>query len=248
MAGAFASRFLRRSWPFLASFGINGALIALLLNLPQRSLPADPDTPDIIPVTLVEQASEPPEAEETAEPREREPDQEPAPEPDPPPLADPEPLRPLALPATETPTPSERTPVQSPVIAAPGETADAGRMAGGDSELPELDLPILAGPQARTRNALRGLSCNRLGKERPAWCDDGDGDVLEAVAKPGFAEDPTMAPKEWAEFEIPQREEWCPQSDGVIRDVVIEDQNPYRQGAAAAVGTLARSFEGGCSE
>lgn len=237
MGGGETWQAVQRRWPVLASIGINAGLIALLALIPPRHLPSD--AASVIEVTLVE----------LDEPETPEPDTEPGPvtqEPEPPePAEEPAPPPPQTDSTVQAPaadTPPAPGP-QSPILAQPDETADAAPRTGRRSDIPEIDLPIFDAPearqQARTENALRGLACNRLGRERPDWCDEDETDILDAPQRPAFAEQPDMAPKEWADFELPERETWCGTSDGVIRDIFVADSNPYRQGAASAVGTLA---------
>lgn len=230
---------MRRGWPVLASIGVNGALVALLLNLPQKAPSPGSNARAIIPVTLVQQPPAPP-----PEPA-PEPEDEPEPEPEPPPQAKPTPAPPARV---GTPSNDDSASIQSPIIAGPGEAIDADRMAGDETDIPELDLPIFAGRQERAAGALRAFRCNRLGAERPVWCDEDAPDVIEAAERPGFADVPTLAPMEWAAFELPEAEEWCPQSDGVIRDAIVETRNPNLQGAAAAVGQLAVSEAATCGD
>ena len=238
-AGAWTA--LKRRWPVFASVGVNAGMIALIALIPQRSL--TPVEPDIIDVTLVEL--------DEADPAEDEPEPEPEPEPAAPAESEtapaPEREAMIEVPTPETPP----TGLQSPITAAPDETADAAPLTGRRGDIPQLDLPVFDAPeaqqQARAESALRGLACNRLGRERPDWCDEEESDGLDAPEPPEFAEQPDMAPKEWAAFELPRREAWCGQSDGVIRDVFVEDSNPYRQGAAAGIGTLSHdSLTGDC--
>lgn len=214
--------------------GVNAGLVTLLALVPARSLPVPQQT--AIEVTLVEPDA--PEPEPEPDPVEPEPETADVPEDPAPALPQPE----IAAVGPEAESLPEPGP-QSPVTALPGETADAAPLTGRRNDIPEIDLPVFAEPEARqraaTETALRGLACNRLGRERPGWCDEAVADVIDGPEPPAFAEQPVMAPKEWAAFELPEREEWCGQSDGVIRDVFVADSNPYRQGAAGAVGTLA---------
>ena len=158
------------------------------------------------------------------------------------------PASPAPSPAAPVPQAPPRTAVQSPVIARPDETVEADAMTGtGASDAPAVDLPVFAPPAARAETALQALACARLGRERPAWCDEAaDGDVIEVAAGPSFAATPQVAPKEWADLDVPVREEWCPEADGVIKDVVVENDSPFLQGAAAMAGSLASSAATSC--
>lgn len=238
---------MQRRWPVLASLGVNAGLIALLALIPARNLPQS--APSVIDVTLVERDEPEPEA----EPDPLAPEPEPEPEPTDP-VEDASPPPPDTKSAEQTPA-HDRLPatgLQSPILAPPDETADAAPLTGRQRTSPDIDLPMFdargAQQQERTETALRGLACNRLGRERPGWCDEAAPDSLDAPQPPAFAEEPDMARQEWAAFEPPEHKEWCPDSDGVIKDVVVTDQNPYRQGAAAAVGTLATSAAATCSD
>ena len=233
--GALPADLVRRSWPVLASVGVNAALIAVLFSFPTGTFQGDDGAPDFIPVELVEL---PPELVEA----------EPEPLPDAPAAVeavDPVPPAPSAAPLPQA---APRTAVQSPVIARADEAVEADAMTGtGASDAPEVDLPVFAPPAARAETALQALACARLGRERPAWCDEtADGDVIEVAARPSFAETPQIAPKEWAALDVPVREEWCPEADGVIKDVVVENDSPFLQGAAAMAGSLASSAADSC--
>ncbi|HIG23752.1 MAG TPA: hypothetical protein EYG02_00240 [Henriciella marina] len=224
-----------RSWPMLASIGINGALIAVLLSFPTETSEDDEGAPDFIRVELVEL---PPELAE-AEPEIISEDEAP--------VEAGEPAPPAPGPAP-VPQAAPRTAVQSPVIARPDEAVEADAMTGTDaSDAPAVDLPVFAPPAARAETALQALACARLGRERPAWCDEAaDGDVIEVAAGPSFAGTPQIAPKEWAALDVQVREEWCPEADGVIKDVVVENDSPFLQGAAAMAGSLASSAATSC--
>lgn len=217
----------------LASVGVNAALIAVLFSFSTKTFEGDEGGPDFIPVELV---GLPPERAEA----------EPEPEDEAPVEA--EALVPPAPSAAPLPQAAPRTAVQSPVIARADEAVEADAMTGtGASDAPEVDLPVFAPPAARAETALQALACARLGRERPAWCDEtADGDVIEVAARPSFAETPQIAPKEWAALDVPVREEWCPEADGVIKDVVVENDSPFLQGAAAMAGSLASSAADSC--
>ena len=219
----------------LASVGLNAALIAVLFSFPTETFGGDEGAPDFIPVELVEL---PPELAE-AEP-------EPVPEDETPVEAvDPVPPAPSPAPLPEA---APRSAVQSPVIARADEAVEADAMTGsGASDAPEVNFPVFAPPAARAETALQALACARLGRERPAWCDEAaGGDVIEVAARPSFAETPQIAPKEWAALDVPVREEWCPEADGVIKDVVVENDSPFLQGAAAMAGSLDSSAADSC--
>lgn len=227
--------------PFLASAGINCLFIVLVLAMPRT---VDPVTAvEIIPVTLVEEP-EPP------EPAEPPPEEVPRPEPEKP-AASIEERAPEPLPQQTPPTPQA---VQSPIIAAPGETPDAQVSTDAVPALP-APQPNLPPPELEQATAaLQALRCNRFGADRPAFCDD-QADPIEAPSRPAFAEEPEMRPNAWARFEIEQEDtalarllaEDCPISDGVINDVFVATTNPYLQGAASAVGSLsAGSAEPNC--
>ncbi|MCZ4296547.1 hypothetical protein O4G74_00605 [Henriciella marina] len=219
----------------LASVGVNAALIAVLFSFPTETFEGDEGAPDFIPVELVEL---PPELAEA----------EPEPAPDAPAAVEagePVPPAPSAAPLPQT---APRTAVQSPVIARADEAVEADAMTGtGASDAPEVDLPVFAPPAARAETALQALACARLGRERPAWCDEvAVGDVIEVAARPGFAGTPQIAQKEWASLDVPVRQKWCPEADGVIKDVVVENDSPFLQGAAAMAGSLASSAADSC--
>ncbi|MEQ9315192.1 MAG: hypothetical protein RLN72_05025 [Henriciella sp.] len=223
--------------PYLASAGINLLIVALVLAIPRS--PAEDTTIEIIPVTLVE---EPELLEEDITP----PEDVPTPEPE------------ATLPAIETRPPKPATQdswwpaqdLQSPIIAAPDETADAQTSTDAVPALPSPPSPDVDQATA----ALQAFRCNRFGDDRPAFCDD-QADPIKAVSQPAFAEQPNMIPKAWASFEIQQADmaltrllaEDCPVSDGVINDVFVATTNPNLQGAASAVGSLsAGSAEPNC--
>jgi len=231
--GALPVHLMRRSWPVLASMGVNGAMIALFLRFPTGPIEGAESAPDFIPVELVEL---PP---ERAEP-------------------EPQPGAPLPIEAEQAPPPAPspapapqiepRSAVQSPVIARADDAVEAEAMTGTSTEdTPEADLPVFAATTARAENALQALACARLGRERPAWCDEAvDSDVIEVAARPAFAEAPRIAPKEWADLDTAPRERWCSDADGVIADVVVESDNPFLQGAASMAGSLAISSAERC--
>ena len=229
---------VKRGWPVLASIGVNGALVALLLSLPQKAPGPDNDPRAIIPVTLVDLPPRPePEPEE----------EEQAPEEDPPPQAERE-RAPTPPAPSGNPSPNDTAAIQSPIIARPDEAVDADQMAGSGPGVPELDLPVFADREERAAGALRTFRCGRLGRDRPAWCDDTP-DAIPAPARAGFADTPDMAAKAFADFQIEAMDpkvkeilaEGCGPSRGVIRDAVSEDTSYQRQGAHAAVGMLSEA-------
>ncbi|WP_300394687.1 hypothetical protein [Henriciella sp.] len=221
-----------RPWFLLASLGVNLPLFWLLASV-ARSGPA-PGSEIIIPVSTVEVIPEaeppPPPPEPVAEtPSDVEPTQA-----DPPPAAE------------ETPTPAPAPQIRSPVTARPGETADAAPSPSGETEGPVLDLPVISEQEVKAADALRAFQCNRLGAGRPSWCDE---QPTEMLAMPDPAREPDMAPKRWADFEMPRinpaiRRIWaegCPPKDGVINDAFTQDTTYYRQGAHAGVGSLSKN-------
>ncbi|WP_084395791.1 hypothetical protein [Henriciella aquimarina] len=239
----FEGRF-RRAWFLLASAGLNIPLFWILANVPRAALTPPTPRETIIPVTLVEPPAPPP----APEPPEPPPEEPPAPEEK---SAQPAPPEPAASPAPEEtpPPPDETSPAKgltSPVIAAPGETADAAPSAGDETAFPELDFPMPSTQEDKTVTALRAFRCNQYGKDRPDFCSD-EADAIEAPAPPAFAEEPDMAPKEWARFALERPDpavqriiaEGCPPQDGVIQDVFTGSSNPNLQGAAGMVGMLA---------
>ncbi|WP_147372362.1 hypothetical protein [Henriciella barbarensis] len=217
----------------LASIGVNGAMIALFLGFPTDPLEGAESAPDFIPVELVElphEGAEPESKPETPLPIEA--------EQAPPPATGP-------APASQT---EPRSAIESPVIARADEAVEAEAMTGTHIEdTSEADLPVFAPPNARAKNALQALACARLGRERPAWCDDAaDSHVIEVATRPAFAETPQIAPKEWADLNVPVQEKWCPEADGVIADVVVENDSPFLQGAGSMAGSLAISSAERC--
>ncbi|WP_084421254.1 hypothetical protein [Henriciella litoralis] len=229
----------RRLVILAASFLINGTAVWLATRSLGTSSFREPEPAEVIPVTLVEA---PPEREPEPEPPEPEPS---PPEPDPDP---PEPQQPRSeVEPPAPPTEASDTPLRSPIIAAPGETADAGVVAAEEERYPELTLPGPGSdPETQATAALRAFQCNRMGQTRPAWCDDDAPDAIEAPVRPAFAEEPTMSPKALADFEIKQVDEKlrrlmaedCPPKRGVINDVFTEEHSYLRQGVHAAVGAL----------
>lgn len=235
MVGALPLHLVGRSWPVLASVGVNAALIAVLFSFPTETFEGDDGAPDFIPVELVEL---PPELTEA----------EPEPLSDDLSAVEAEDLAPPAPSPAPLPQTAPRSLVQSPIIARADEAVEADAMTGtGASDAPEVDLPVFAPPAARAETALQALACARLGRERPAWCDEGtDSDVVEVAAPLGFAETPQIAPKEWADLDIPVRERWCSDADGVIADVVVQNDSPFLQGAGSMAGSLAISSAERC--
>lgn len=233
--GALPLHLVGRSWPVLASVGVNAALIAVLFSFPTDTFEGDEAATDFIPVELVEL---PPELAEA----------EPEPLPDAPAAVEAEDLAPPATSPAPLPQTAPRSAVQSPIIARADEAVEADTMTGtGASDVPEVDLPVFSPPAARAENALQALACARLGRERPTWCDEAAvGDVIEVAAPSGFAETPQIAPKEWADLNIPVRERWCSDADGVIADVVVENDSPFLQGAGSMAGSLAISSAERC--
>ena len=235
MVGALPLHLVGRSWPVLASVGVNAALIAVLFSFPTETFEDDDGAPDFIPVELVEL---PPELAEA----------EPEPLPDAPAAVEAEVLAPPAPSPAPLPQTAPHSAVQSPIIARADQAVEADAKTGtGASDAPEMDLTVFAPPAARAETALQALACARLGRERPTWCYEAAvADVIEVAAPPGFAERPQIAPKEWADLDIPVRERWCSDADGVIADVVVENDSPFLQGAGSMAGSLAISSAERC--
>lgn len=224
---------LRQSWPLLVSiFGVNLPLLGLLGLMSGHA--GRSELAVIVPITLVEL------------PERQEPEPEPEPEPAPPPqTVAPAPERPAPPSPQPEPSETDRPTLQSPILAAPGETADAVLpQAGADTDAEET-TPALRQPAEQAITALQAFRCNRLGADRPVDCPDVE-DAILPVTKPAFAEEPDMKPKAWADFEVPQQDlalarllaEGCPPNDGVINDVFVPTDNPYLQGAGSMTGSL----------
>ena len=204
---------------------MNAALFAVLAGVPGRDFSGPGEI--VIPVTMVEIVPEP------------EPPPEPEPEAEAP--AEPDPVVETAESTPPTPQPS---PIRSPVIAAPDETADAVISSGDNSDDSEVTLPSIGPAEEKAANALRAFQCNRLGANRPAHCDEAPKEILASLA-----EEPEMTPHEWEAFERPAIDpailriwaEDCPPKDGVINDVFTQDTTYYRQGAHAGAGSLSKN-------
>lgn len=221
----------RAPWPWflLASLGINLPAFWVLANIPHGGRQSGGEI--VIPVSIVDRLPEPPipEAEDrpapSSAPQAREPD-----------------MAHSAADSAATARPAQR--LRSPVLALPGEQADAA-LSEERGAHPVFDPAAPQTNEAMAAASLRALSCNKLGKDQPDDCDDKAGPLFVTEA-PGFAEQPDMAPKRWAEFEADVIDpeilriwaEDCPPGDGVIKDVFTNDTAYYRQGAHAGTGSL----------
>lgn len=235
-------------WFLAASFAVNLPVFWFLASAMRTSPGAD----TVIPVTLV------------APPEQSSP--EPEPEPEPEPAAPPE--RDLQSPATpapassrepaatrqpapaETPDPPVQPVIETPVIAAPDEAPDEGAVlsapAPETSSMPDLALPSMPGSNEKATAALQAFNCNRLGKPRPAYCDEAGPSAEAAAEVAALAESDEIEPKAWATFkvEVPDlalerlKAEKCPPRGGVIDNVFRPSSNPFQQGAGGMSGTL----------
>lgn len=218
-----------RPWFLLASLGINLPVFWMLANIPHGGRQSGGEI--VIPVSIVERLPEPliPEDDDTPAPSSAPQTREPGP-------------ANSAADRAVTARPGQR--LRSPVLALAGEQADAA-LSEERGAPPVFDPAAPLSGEAKAAASLRAFTCNKLGKDRPDHCDDTAGPLFVTEA-PGFAEEPDMAPKRWADFEIdiidPEIQriwaEDCPPGDGVIKDVFTNDTAYYRQGAHAGVGGL----------